>query len=51
MSAELPLDIKEQVESGIAILKGGGLVAFPTDTVYGLGACFNNQAWNPFSED
>lgn len=44
MSAELPLDIKEQVESGIAILKGGGLVAFPTDTVYGLGACFSNPA-------
>jgi len=28
-----------QVERGIAILKDGGLVAFPTDTVYGLGAC------------
>lgn len=24
---------------GISILRGGGLVAFPTDTVYGLGAC------------
>ena len=33
------VDIKEQTEKGIAILKQGGLVAFPTDTVYGLGAC------------
>jgi L-threonylcarbamoyladenylate synthase len=30
--------IQRQVEKGIAILKQGGLVAFPTDTVYGLGA-------------
>ena len=29
----------------LEILKSGGLVAFPTDTVYGLGAlAFNNQA-------
>ncbi len=28
-----------RVEKGVAILKSGGLVAFPTDTVYGLGAC------------
>jgi len=33
--------IKQQVERGISILKQGGLVAFPTDTVYGLGACAN----------
>ena len=26
---------------GISILKQGGIVAFPTDTVYGLGACAN----------
>ncbi|MFH1031896.1 MAG: L-threonylcarbamoyladenylate synthase [Chloroflexota bacterium] len=31
--------IKSQIEKGISILKRGGLVAFPTDTVYGLGAC------------
>ncbi len=30
--------LKEQVERGIKILKQGGVVAFPTDTVYGLGA-------------
>jgi L-threonylcarbamoyladenylate synthase len=30
--------IQKQVEQGIFILKRGGIVAFPTDTVYGLGA-------------
>jgi L-threonylcarbamoyladenylate synthase len=30
-----------QVERGISVLKRGGLVAFPTDTVYGLGASMN----------
>lgn len=39
MLGELSSDIHKQVEKGIAILKEGGLVAFPTDTVYGLGAC------------
>ncbi len=34
-------DIKHQVEMGVSILKRGGLVAFPTDTVYGLGAAAN----------
>ncbi len=38
MLDEIALDIREQVECGISVLKGGGLVAFPTDTVYGLGA-------------
>jgi len=38
----MPLEIERQIKSGIAILKDGGLVAFPTDTVYGLGACFDN---------
>jgi len=33
------------VSAAIEILKGGGLVAFPTDTVYGLGAlAFDNRA-------
>jgi L-threonylcarbamoyladenylate synthase len=40
--AKLTPGIKKQIEDGIAILKSGGLVAFPTDTVYGLGACFDN---------
>jgi len=30
--------IQQQIERGIAILRQGGLVAYPTDTVYGLGA-------------
>jgi L-threonylcarbamoyladenylate synthase len=38
MGTRLSASIKEQVEKGISILKNGGVVAFPTDTVYGLGA-------------
>jgi len=38
MSDRLPSSIRQQVEQGISILKEGGIVAFPTDTVYGLGA-------------
>ncbi|HEX78592.1 MAG TPA: threonylcarbamoyl-AMP synthase [Dehalococcoidia bacterium] len=34
--------IEEQVDMGVGVLKSGGLVAFPTDTVYGLGACYND---------
>lgn len=30
--------IKQQIEKGIGILRQGGIVAYPTDTVYGLGA-------------
>jgi len=33
------LKIQPQIERGISILRQGGLVAYPTDTVYGLGAC------------
>ncbi len=35
------LDIQQQIEQGITILREGGLVAYPTDTVYGLGASAN----------
>jgi len=35
------LDIRKQVEIGVSILRQGGLVAFPTDTVYGLGSGVN----------
>ena len=38
MVDKVPLSIQEQISRGIAILKSDGLVAFPTDTVYGLGA-------------
>ena len=37
--------LPEQVEKGVEILREGGVIAFPTDTVYGLGAdAFNLQA-------
>jgi len=39
----LSSDIKRQVEAAISILRQGGVVAFPTDTVYGLGAWSNLQ--------
>ena len=41
MLAKLPQGIQQQVEKGISILGKGGIVAFPTDTVYGLGAGAN----------
>ena len=30
--------MQQQVEEGIRVLKRGGIVAYPTDTIYGLGA-------------
>jgi len=36
--------INQQIKRAIEILKSGGIVAFPTDTVYGLGA-------NPFIQE
>jgi len=44
MLEKLLLPIQKQVEKGISILKKGGVVAFPTDTVYGLGACVNIES-------
>jgi L-threonylcarbamoyladenylate synthase len=41
MGTRLSASIQEQVEKGVSILKKGGVVAFPTDTVYGLGAAIN----------
>jgi L-threonylcarbamoyladenylate synthase len=38
MGTRLSASVREQVEKGIAILKKGGVIAFPTDTVHGLGA-------------
>ncbi len=38
MSAGIPPQVQEQVNKGIAILRKGGIIAYPTDTVYGLGA-------------
>ena len=41
MTDKVSQDIGQQIEKGISILKQGGLVAYPTDTVYGLGAWSN----------
>jgi L-threonylcarbamoyladenylate synthase len=41
MVNKLSPNIQRQVDLGISILKEGGIVAFPTDTLYGLGACAN----------
>jgi L-threonylcarbamoyladenylate synthase len=41
MGNKLSSSIQQQVEQAISILKQGGVVAFPTDTVYGLGACIS----------
>ena len=37
----LPSDTKRQIREGISVLKQGGIIALPTDTVYGLGASAN----------
>jgi len=37
--------VQQQIDKGVRILKDGGVIAFPTDTVYGLGAdAFNLKA-------
>jgi L-threonylcarbamoyladenylate synthase len=42
---ELPSQLQSEIERGIVILKNGGVIAYPTDTVYGLGcAAFNHEA-------
>jgi len=38
MASGLSLNIQEQIKRGVSILRAGGIVAYPTDTVYGLGA-------------
>ena len=35
-------DVKVKIKKGITILMNGGIIAYPTDTVYGLGACSDN---------
>ena len=36
--------MNSQLDEAVAVLKRGGLVAFPTETVYGLGADAGNPA-------
>lgn len=45
MSNKLPLQVIQQVGRAADIVRQGGIIAFPTDTVYGLGAdIFNREA-------
>ncbi len=44
MSFQNPTNINAQIAEGIAILKNGGVIAFPTDTVYCLAARYNSVA-------
>ena len=39
-----PIEIQRQVTIAIRILKAGGVVAYPTDTVYGLGTAMQNMS-------
>ena len=44
MSVSRPQEaLQEQVESAVHILQSGGVVAIPTDTLYGLAACSIND--------
>lgn len=36
-------DLKHQIKEAVGILRNGGIIAYPTDTVYGLGASMNNE--------
>lgn len=38
MEGQLSAKIRKQIEKGVDILRKGGIIAYPTDTVYGLGA-------------
>ncbi|MGA2367752.1 MAG: L-threonylcarbamoyladenylate synthase [Dehalococcoidia bacterium] len=41
----LSLALLDQVNQAVGVLRGGGIVAYPTDTVYGLGAdVYNDEA-------
>ncbi len=45
MAAISEVNWEEQLQTAVKILREGGLVAYPTDTVYGLGAdAFNERA-------
>jgi L-threonylcarbamoyladenylate synthase len=41
MANGLSLNIQEQIKRGVSVLRAGGIAAYPTDTVYGLGASAN----------
>lgn len=37
-----PTELEKQIKQAVFILQNGGVVAYPTDTVYGLGACMTD---------
>jgi len=43
VSKKLSPKLKKQIEKGIVILRQGGIVAYPTDTLYGLGASMTSR--------
>jgi L-threonylcarbamoyladenylate synthase len=43
MKTEVLGESKESLQSAEKILKSGGVIAFPTDTVYGVGALVSNR--------
>ncbi len=43
MEDQLPAKIRQQIKKAVVILRKGGVVAFPTDTVYGLGTGIYNE--------
>jgi len=43
VSQKIPAEMQAHIEEGIATLKRGGTVSFPTDTVYGLGVDIYNE--------
>jgi len=45
MTKTISSSLTEQVKHAVAILRDGGIVAYPTDTIYGLGAdIYNDKA-------
>jgi L-threonylcarbamoyladenylate synthase len=36
------IELEKQIKKAVSILQNGGVVAYPTDTVYGLGACMTD---------
>jgi L-threonylcarbamoyladenylate synthase len=44
MEDQLPSKIRKQIEKAVDILRKGGVIAFPTDTVYGLGTGIHNES-------
>lgn len=42
MNAVAAAGVQAQIEKAVRILKDGGIVVYPTDTVYGLGASMNS---------